>query len=437
MLYLGLEDTFPAHGGLSGYAKRSPECVRWVVRRAMADYAKRYESAAALRRDLEFILAAADPSAVKPAMLPSFRGESEHGDSRVESVHVAATPVPDLPGGSSSELNAGGAGGQEPHAELHAGRDPERFTAGAPRPRRSPWGLTSPGGRRGAGRVLASLVVFALGLVAAFVVASVLSSGAASPARVVVIGPEGDLSGISERSWLFETLADRLRRDHGVDEIRLMPAGRELEATVRGVVARGMSRSMLRGQGIDAALVLDPETNVASLLTREFGRSSWSPFDLLAHDSWEIRSVPVEDVVPVPPGGRVLLLRDPTATVEISSEEIDLWRTLGVDLVEPNAEDAAELAVLMAGGRTGPEVQARVRAAMAEYEATEFRRVREAPNLAPTLAPKPISTAITGPDAGREAVIEVPLVGGRDRSVAASPMDTPRNVALADGIRVA
>ena len=198
---------------------------------------------------------------------------------------------------------------------------------------------------------------------------------------------------------------------------------------------------MLRGQGIDAALVLDPETNVASLLTREFGRSSWSPFDLLAHDSWEIRSVPVEDVVPVPPGGRVLLLRDPTATVEISTGEIDLWRTLGVDLVEPNAEDAAELAVLLASDRTGPEVQARVRAAMAEYEATAFRRVREAPAVAPTLAPtmtpKPISTAIIGPGAGLEAVVEVPLVGGRDRSVAASPMGTPWNVALADGILVA
>jgi len=258
------------------------------------------------------------------------------------------------------------------------------------------------------------------------------SSGTASPARVVVIGPEGDLSGISERSWLFETLADRLRRDHGMDEIRLMPAGRELEATVREVVARRLSGSTLRGQGVDAAFVLDPETDVASLAARDLERGAWFPLGLLEEDSWEVRRMPIRHVVPVPPGGRVLLLRDPTATVEISSEEIDLWRTLGVDLVEPNAEDAAELAVLLAGGRTGPEVQARVRAAMAEYEATEFRRVREAP----TLAPKPISTAITGPGAGREAVIEVPLVGGRDCSVVASPMDTPRNGALADGILV-
>ncbi|MGA0173589.1 MAG: DUF4870 domain-containing protein, partial [Phycisphaerales bacterium] len=75
MLYLGLEDTFPAHGGLSGFSKRSPEAVRWVVRRAMADYAKRYPDAAAMLADLQAILAAKDAWSVKPAMLPSFRGE--------------------------------------------------------------------------------------------------------------------------------------------------------------------------------------------------------------------------------------------------------------------------------------------------------------------------------------------------------------------------
>ncbi len=433
MLYLGVEDTFPAHGGLSGYAKRSPECVRWVARRAMADYAKRYESAAALRRDLEFIIAAADPFAVKPAMLPSFRGESEHGDSRVESVHVAATPVPDLPGGSWSERNGGAANdvSDEVDDSMHSGRTPERFAAGSPRPRRSPWGLTSPGGRRGAGRGLAALVLFAVGLVAAFVVASVLSSGEASPARVVVIGPEGDLSGISERSSLFATLADRLRRDHGMAEVRLISADDELEARVRGVAANRSPRSRLRGQDIEAALVIDPETNVASLLTRAFGRSSWSPFDLLAHDSWEIRQVPIADVVPVPTGRRVLLLRDPTATVEISSEEIDLWRTLGVDMVEPDAEDAAELAVMLASERTGPEVQARVEAALAEYEASEFRRFREAP----AIAPKPISTAIIESGGGRQAIVEVQPLGSRDRAWSADRR-LDRRAFAADGVSI-
>ena len=177
--------------------------------------------------------------------------------------------------------------------------------------------------------------------------------------------------------------------------------------------------------------MIDPEKNVASLLTRAFGRSSWSPFDLLAHDSWEIRSVPVEDVVPVPPGGRVLLLRDPTATVEISTGEIDLWRTLGVDLVEPNAEDAAELAVLLASDRTGPEVQERVRAALAEYEASEVRRFREAP----AIAPKPISTAIIESGGGRHAIVEVQRLGSRDRAWSADRR-LDRRAFAADGVSI-
>ena len=33
VLYFMLENTFPPHGGLSGFNKKSPEGVRWIVRR--------------------------------------------------------------------------------------------------------------------------------------------------------------------------------------------------------------------------------------------------------------------------------------------------------------------------------------------------------------------------------------------------------------------
>ncbi|MBX3354549.1 MAG: hypothetical protein KF724_02495 [Phycisphaeraceae bacterium] len=80
VLYSVLENTFPAHGGLSAFTKPSPEALRWIVRRAMADYSKRYPSAEAMLADLKYLLAAGDLSAVRPAALPSMRGESARSE---------------------------------------------------------------------------------------------------------------------------------------------------------------------------------------------------------------------------------------------------------------------------------------------------------------------------------------------------------------------
>jgi len=74
VLYFMLENTFPAHGGLSSFAKRSPEALRWIVRRAMADYHQRYPTAQALLVDLDAVARAADPWSVRPVDLPSMRG---------------------------------------------------------------------------------------------------------------------------------------------------------------------------------------------------------------------------------------------------------------------------------------------------------------------------------------------------------------------------
>lgn len=76
VLFSIIENSFPAHGGLSQITKPCPEAVRWVVRRAMADYDKRYESTHDMLADLEVILAASDPFAVRPVDLPSVGGEA-------------------------------------------------------------------------------------------------------------------------------------------------------------------------------------------------------------------------------------------------------------------------------------------------------------------------------------------------------------------------
>ena len=73
VLYAMIENSFPAHGALSQINKRCPDALRWIVRRAMTEYDKRYTSAAEMLLDLETIRSAIDPFAVTPAMLPSMR----------------------------------------------------------------------------------------------------------------------------------------------------------------------------------------------------------------------------------------------------------------------------------------------------------------------------------------------------------------------------
>ncbi|MCX5690957.1 MAG: hypothetical protein NTV94_14430, partial [Planctomycetota bacterium] len=74
VLYSMVEDSFPAHGVLSQISRRCPEAIKWVIRRAMTEYDKRYVSADAMLADLQFVAMAKDPFAVKPFELPSMRG---------------------------------------------------------------------------------------------------------------------------------------------------------------------------------------------------------------------------------------------------------------------------------------------------------------------------------------------------------------------------
>lgn len=73
VLYSMVENSFPAHSGLSQISKRCPDALRWIVRRSMAEYDRRYPSAAAMLADLRVLMLASDPFSVKPADLPSVK----------------------------------------------------------------------------------------------------------------------------------------------------------------------------------------------------------------------------------------------------------------------------------------------------------------------------------------------------------------------------
>ncbi len=121
VFYAVLEDSFPAHGVLSPFAKPSPEALRWIIRRAMTDYDKRYATAGQMLDDLEFVRRAGDPFALKPVELPSMRGAAPPVGAPNEPepvfVRAAATPPP-IPepaaGGSSNAAAAREAGAAGP-----------------------------------------------------------------------------------------------------------------------------------------------------------------------------------------------------------------------------------------------------------------------------------------------------------------------------------
>ncbi|MBK7404676.1 MAG: hypothetical protein IPJ41_08585 [Phycisphaerales bacterium] len=102
VLYSVVENQFPAHGGLSQISKRCPDAVRWIIRRSMTEYAKRYPNADAMLADLEFVRRAADPFAIKPAELPSVAGGASLGcrgrAGARRGIHVCPAPGRGRPG---------------------------------------------------------------------------------------------------------------------------------------------------------------------------------------------------------------------------------------------------------------------------------------------------------------------------------------------------
>jgi serine/threonine protein kinase len=106
VLYSMIENSFPAHGGLSRISQPCPESIRWIVRRAMTDYDKRYRSAREMLSDLQFVLSAEDMFAITPGQLPSMGGQAavasmmdadEVDDPRAFAQPARHAPPPPLP----------------------------------------------------------------------------------------------------------------------------------------------------------------------------------------------------------------------------------------------------------------------------------------------------------------------------------------------------
>jgi serine/threonine protein kinase len=116
VLYFMVENTFPAHGGLSRFVTNSPESMRWIIRRAMTEYHQRYATADEMLADLEYVARASDAFAIKPADLPSMRGSDapsvDLDSERSEVVAAAGSPASrnDAVEGFGIAAGIGGAG---------------------------------------------------------------------------------------------------------------------------------------------------------------------------------------------------------------------------------------------------------------------------------------------------------------------------------------
>ncbi len=102
VMFSMIENSFPAHGGLSQLTKRCPEALRWIVRRAMAEYDRRYPSAAAMLADLRVVMSARDPFRVKPIDLPSVSQGDVAAANQIESKRYESFDDPVSFGDSAS-----------------------------------------------------------------------------------------------------------------------------------------------------------------------------------------------------------------------------------------------------------------------------------------------------------------------------------------------
>jgi len=91
VIYSMIEDSFPAQGVLSPTTKRCPPSVGWIIRRAMADYRQRYQSADDMLADLDRVLAADAIDTVRPAHLPSQGGAAASLTALLPPIAAAAS----------------------------------------------------------------------------------------------------------------------------------------------------------------------------------------------------------------------------------------------------------------------------------------------------------------------------------------------------------
>ncbi len=164
VLFSVIENSFPAHGGLSQITRRCPEALRWIVRRAMAEYDRRYPSAAAMLADLRVVMNASDPFKVRPIDLPSVSEGDLAAAERIETEPLpdfgapfspeparrAASPVPPLlaPGQRVARPTTSAIDWWSGRYRVAGATSAVRAQARMPRPPMPPRPLRDPGDRR-------------------------------------------------------------------------------------------------------------------------------------------------------------------------------------------------------------------------------------------------------------------------------------------------
>lgn len=133
VMFSMIENSFPAHGGLSQITKQCPEALRWIVRRSMAEYDRRYPSAAAMLADLRVVIEAEDPYKVKPIDLPSV----SQGDVAAAQ-RVASQPSPMYGQAFDEPIRVGGGSPVPPYSPRVA-PDPGGPRVGRPNTHLTSW----------------------------------------------------------------------------------------------------------------------------------------------------------------------------------------------------------------------------------------------------------------------------------------------------------
>jgi len=310
VLYSVIENSFPAHGSLSSISKRTPEALRWIVRRAMADIDKRYESAEDLGRDLDVLIAARDPFAVRPADLPSVRGDAPPPRARRASVDAGFSDEAGASGEDVRRFEAFGVAAEvrglsEARAELHTARERRRAAkamkhearaearAARTESRRQDK-LERRRKRRGLLRAFGTLGVFfaivggaammlppaSVSIATAVETQRVSSRASSRAARTLRQDSAAASAGSTKQAWVFHSSTqDALRRlgDDARVLVALDPSASRAKPEIRSAshaVSAGLRQLGLRPLGIGTDLASEPSDLDIELLSEALHEAS-------------------------------------------------------------------------------------------------------------------------------------------------------------------
>ncbi|MGH7132673.1 MAG: serine/threonine protein kinase [Phycisphaerales bacterium] len=269
VLFSVIENSFPAHGSLSQLTKGCPESIRWIVRRAMADYDKRYPTAELMLADLRTALRACEvgtATTLRPADLPSLSGEPAPTPPSGEALLAVPPPLPSHSVGAGEKMIRVRSrvvhlrAGVVSRAEAAAPRGGE----GVARARGEGW--------RGWVRLGVGLgvVVLTLGVLAVVGVISLFSghgtvdkltgaTGGHAPVRVVVPDPP-ELRGVTPLAVLADkwlAAAETRMKPEQVESIRRMleeADSKWVEEQAKAAAARGAGDVMPELSGIGSGV---------------------------------------------------------------------------------------------------------------------------------------------------------------------------------------